>query len=199
MNPFEEDLYRLLQDLRNNTNPFTSKQDDASNDIQAVLEFSKKWNFKDRYLRAAADYDNLLKRTEREKAEWSKTLVMDVLKEIVPVIDTALGLHHHLQNPASNIPPDTLMGAVQMISGELVKVLERRSGGLITPRHGDEFDTEIHRAIDFTKSDAHQGHLIDSVYRCGYRIAGKVIRPAEVRVSLGRSNDSGNSSPSINP
>lgn len=196
MNPFEEELYRLLQDLRNNTNPFTSTQDDASNDIQAVLEFSKKWNFKDRYLRSAADYDNLLKRTEREKTEWSKTLVLDVLKEMVPVIDTALGLHHHLQNPNSNVSAETVLGAVQMISGELVKVLERRSGGLILPRQGDEFDTEIHRAIDFTKSDTHQGHLVDSVFRCGYRIAGKIIRPAEVRVSLGRSaSDSTNSSP----
>ena len=182
MKKFEDALFRLLQDLRTSANPFTSKEDDNTADMQAVLEFSKEWDFKDKYLRASADYDNLVKRTEKERAEWARTLVVGVLKELPPVIDATLNAREYAEKNSS------LDMALKIIQEELIKILERRGGGLIIPKDGETFDTNIHRAIDFIESSDHTGHLIKGVYRCGYQVSGQIIRPAEVKVSLGRAN-----------
>ena len=49
MTPFQEDLYRLIQDVRNSTSPFTSAEEDAGSDVQLIVKFSNKWDFKGNY------------------------------------------------------------------------------------------------------------------------------------------------------
>lgn len=179
MTPFEEDLYRLVQDLRKGTNPFTSKIEDDSSDAQMVLEFSKKWDFKDKYIRSLADFENLVKRTDKEKAEWTKKLVVEVLKEMLPVLDVCYQLLQHTDEKSPLRPP------VQIVIDNLHKILERRDGGTIWPKPGEEFNPDTHRAIEVVRSDSHKGNQIISVFRCGYRASGLIIRPAEVKVSMG--------------
>src|SRR5687768_17111391 len=59
--------------------------EEAAADAPAPAEASQ--DYRDRYMRAVADFDNFRKRSEREKADFFRYAVSSVLKDILPVLD----------------------------------------------------------------------------------------------------------------
>jgi len=110
--------------------------------------------------RALADYDNLRKRIEREKETFEKVANLKLVIKLLPVLDTLKKAQAHLKDEGLGI---TIKGFEDSLKG-------------------DEFNPEIHEAIDVGEGPA--SGKIEEVLAGGWKfIDGPVIRHAQVRVS----------------
>lgn len=179
MTPFQEDLYRLIQDIRKDTNPFTTTEQDAGSDVQRIVAFSNKWDAKQELAALTNKYEKLVKSSTIDKKSAAYTAIKAVVKEVIPVVDEAYLLANHIEGSSA------LGRAVSLIISNLEAILERRGGGVIKPSINDELDPSKHNAVVAEEVVGHRGNTISEVYRYGYYILGNVIREAEVKVKCG--------------
>ncbi len=136
----------------------------------------------DRFMRTAADLENLRKRTLREKEELRLFSASRVLEDILPVMDNlALGLTAAKQ---PNADLKTLTGGVDMVLTQLKSALGNHGLKEINPV-GVAFDPHQHEALSHAPSaDVKEEHVL-TVIRTGYSLNGRLLRPASVIVSSG--------------
>jgi len=179
MTPFQEDLYRLIQEIRKDTNPFTTVEQDAGSDVQRIVAFSNKWDSKEKLDVLTDKYEKLLKSSQMDKQLAAYHAIKGVVKEMIPIIDEAYILSQHVDEDS------TLGRAVQLVISNMENILTRRGGGVIKPSINDELDPSKHKAVVAEEVVGHRGNTISEVYRYGYYVLGKVIREAEVKVTCG--------------
>ncbi len=123
--------------------------------------------------RALADYDNLQKRTEKEKGEWTRLVSKNLVIKFLPVYDMILSAQKHLNDPGIAITISTFEN-----------ILAEEGIEIIRPKVGDQFNEELHEALDVeqTKEDGKEGR-VSAVILPGFRFKeGPVIRHAKVNV-----------------
>jgi molecular chaperone GrpE len=140
----------------------------------------------DRYVRLAADMENLRKRTLREKDELRQFATGRVLEDLLPVIDNlGLGL---AAAKAPNADLKTLVGGITMVLEQFKGALANNGLQDITPLN-QPFDPNLHEAISSQVSpDVPEGNVVN-VVRTGYRLNGRLLRPASVIVSTGAAQE----------
>jgi len=179
MTPFQEDLYRLLQDARKDTNPFTTAEQDAGSDVQRIVAFSNKWDSKQELEVLTEKHNKLVKSSNTDKQLAAYTAIKALVKEIIPIIDEAYILLTHVDE-------ESVLGrAVRLIISSLEATLTRRGGGVIKPAINDELDPSKHKAVVAEEVIGHRGNTVSEIYRYGYYVLGKVVREAEVKVTCG--------------
>ncbi len=145
----------------------------AEADLRAELE-----HLRDRYLRKLAEFDNFRKRTEREKSELWQQAAADLIGALVPVLDNfELALRH------ADADPESLRQGVEMIARQLWDILERQGLERIDPL-GQAFDPELHEAVQRVEDSEHQPGTVTQVLAKGYRVRGRLVRPAMVAVAV---------------
>jgi len=150
-------------------------EDDVSADVE---KFQKEVDhLREMYLRKLAEFDNFRKRTEREKAESAKLAGLDVVQDLIPVIDN---LHRALEH-ASESSHEALKEGVEMISKQLIDVLEKRGLEIFDPT-GEVFDPESHEAIQRVDDTNLPPGTVAWVLVKGFRYGGRLLRPAMVGV-----------------
>lgn len=134
---------------------------------------------KERYLRLLADMDNMRKRQTRELEERTARANERLLTALLPVFD-------HFEMALTAAPAgDAFAQGVQMIAGEFRKVLENSGAEVIDAPEGTAFDPMAHEALTTAPhATIPQGSVV-SQFRKGWRLGGKVVRPAQVIVSAG--------------
>ena len=133
---------------------------------------------RDRYLRAAAEFDNARKRAAREREEYTRYANEALLRELLPVLDN---FERALQ-AARGEPAAAVTAGVELIQRELLRVLEKFGVTAFTSV-GQPFDPERHEAIARVPTDGHpEGTVVDETAR-GYLLNGRVLRPAMVTVA----------------
>jgi molecular chaperone GrpE len=136
----------------------------------------------DRFMRTAADLENLRKRTLREKEELRLFSASRVLEDLLPVVDNlALGLAAAKQ-PGADLK--TLTGGVDMVLAQLKTALGNHGLKEINPV-GQLFDPHQHEAISHAPSDTVKAEHVLTAVRTGYSLNGRLLRPASVVVSSG--------------
>ena len=136
----------------------------------------------DRFMRTAADLENLRKRTLREKEELRLFSAARVLEDLLPVVDNlALGLAAAKQ---SNADLKTLTGGVDMVLTQLKSALGNHGLKEINPA-GQPFNPHQHEAISHAVSAEVPAEHVLTVVRTGYALNGRLLRPASVVVSSG--------------
>ncbi len=132
------------------------------------------------WARAQADYQNLVKETEKNRSEWAQYSERQILEEFIPVYDNFKLAFGHQPSDFSNEQAKWAEG-IEYIMKQFNKVLEDH--GVIEIRTvGENFDPELHEAISEEKSEEESGKILKEV-AVGYRMGNKVIRPAKVVVS----------------
>lgn len=129
-------------------------------------------SFENKYLRALADYQNLLKQTAKEKTEFIKYALEDFLHDILPVYDH-LKLSLNGLNEEENKNP--WAQGVNHVLKQFKEALAARGVEEIKTV-GEKFDHSTMEALDGS------GETVKQEVRPGYRLNGKVIRPAKVIV-----------------
>lgn len=139
--------------------------------------------YKDRYLRASAELENIKKRTAREKSELIKTAAEDTLLRILPILDD-------LDRANEEIPEylgDTkrMIACLQgfsVISKKLKDSLSSLGLEKFDPT-GEKFNPDLHEAVVLSEEGSPE--MSGFVIRCiqpGYVLGGKIIRYAKVIV-----------------
>ncbi len=141
----------------------------------ATAEKEKKDNW-DRYLRAAADLENLRKRQKRELEESRFDTKQKVLKEMLPVVDNLERAIEH-----AGTEPNPIVEGVQLVLRQFQTAFERLDVTAIEALN-QPFDPNLHEAISQQDSEAAPGTVIQVLQR-GYRVGDRLLRPALVVVA----------------
>jgi molecular chaperone GrpE len=133
----------------------------------------------DRYLRTVAEFDNVRKRSVREREEYTRYANESLLRDILPVLDN---LDRALQ-AARTEPATSLATGVELIQRELLRVLEKFG---VTPftSVGQPFDPERHEAIARVQRPDLPDMSVAAETARGYLLHGRVLRPAMVTVAV---------------
>lgn len=140
----------------------------------------------DRYVRLAADMENLRKRMIREKDELRQFAAGRVLEDLLPVLDN-LGLGVAAAK-APNADLKTLVGGVSMVLDQLKSALANH-GLKEIPAQGQTFDPNLHEAISSQAADDVAEGTVLQVVRTGYQLNGRLLRPASVVISAGTAQE----------
>lgn len=134
---------------------------------------------KDRYTRLMADFDNFRKRQVREREEWLKRANEELLGDLLPVVDNLDLALQKITDPA-----DPFAVGMKMVYDQFHAVLDRYG---VTPieAKGQPFDPSIHEALSQMSSPTVPAHVVIDQFRRGWRLAGRLLRPAQVIVSSG--------------
>lgn len=133
----------------------------------------------DRYLRAVADLDNFRKRAARERTEAIQHANEALLRRLLPVLDN---FEMALAAAGPNATVESLTAGVAMIHSQLRQTLVE-SGVEEVNAAGQVFDPNLHEAVSQLESaDTPEGHVLHQV-RKGYRLHGRLLRPASVVVA----------------
>lgn len=133
---------------------------------------------KDRLLRTLADFENLRKRTEREKADFFRYAVSGVMKDVLPVLDNFERALEHAEEG------DDFHKGVLMIYKQLYEVLSKH-GLKVIDEQGVHFDPNIHEAVIREDDASVPSHTVVAVLQKGYFIHDRLLRPAMVKVAVG--------------
>jgi molecular chaperone GrpE len=147
----------------------------------ATLEKDKKDNW-DRYLRAAADLENLRKRQKREVDDAKLESKGRVLKEMLPVVDN---LERAIEHATSQAGTNPIVEGVQLVLRQFLTAFERLD---VTPIEaaGQPFDPNLHEAISQMDSESPPGTVVQVLQR-GYKAHDRLLRPALVVVAKAKS------------
>ena len=136
-------------------------------------------DFKDKYLRLSAEFDNYRKRTLKEKAELILNGGEKTITTILPVIDDFERAMATMQK-ATDV--DAVKEGVALIYNKFMQILGQNGVKTIETKE-KELDTDFHDAIAMIDAPTPElkGKILDCV-ETGYMLNDKVIRHAKVVV-----------------
>ena len=138
-------------------------------------------DWKDRYARAMADFDNFRKRTARDREDLVKFAASDVLKDILPTVDNL----SRALDEAKDKAEDPFVKGVKLVYDGLIKTLADH-GATPLDAVGEPFDANYHEALaQLPSEEVEEGRVINEVKR-GWMLHGKLLRAAQVVVSSGK-------------
>ncbi len=136
-------------------------------------------DYKDKYLRAHADFENSKKRLEKDKMNAVAYANESFAKDILAVMDSFENALASMEESGdSSEVLEKMKEGVNLTHEQLKKVLEKNHIKAVECE--GEFDPEVHQAIMQVESDAHETGDIVQVMQKGYTIKDRVLRPAMV-------------------
>lgn len=142
--------------------------------------------YRDKMLRTLAEMENLRKRLDRERKEYIDYANQELMGEIIPVLDNFYRALQSIPPSEENAP---LREGVKMIFRQLEEVL-RKQGLEEIEAEGLTFNPHLHEAVQVEATDRCPEDTVLEVIRKGYLFRGRLLRPAEVRVSRPRPEES---------
>ena len=127
--------------------------------------------------RLQADFENYKKRMMRQQTDFMERATEGLVEQLLPVLDNFAAALDHLD---ADRDVEQLRKGVELAVQELRAVLER-NGLEVIDVGGVPFDPNVHDAV---AHEAGEGEaVVDEVLRAGYRLKGRVLRPAMVKVN----------------
>jgi molecular chaperone GrpE len=149
----------------------------ASTDRISDLERERD-DYKDRWLRKTAEFENYRKRVERERREQADQTVIDLLLELL-VIDDDFDRALTVDAGEGGL---AYRKGVELIHGKLQDLL-RKHGVRPIEALGADFDPNVHQAVIHESSPDHREGEVIGELRRGYMIGERLLRPAMVKVA----------------
>ena len=143
-------------------------------------------HWQNEYYRAYADMQNLRKAIEADHREAIKYRAEGFIDELLPILD---GFHMALQNEATTTEMKNFLIGFQYIYRNLVTALENEGVKEIAPKPGDKFSPDTMNAVETVESDGEENLVVD-VHLRGYKLHDRLIRPANVTVSVKHKEES---------
>ena len=138
-------------------------------------------DFKDLYLRAAAETDNIRKRARRDVELASARGVARLARELLPSLDNldrALAAAEAEESDAEH----HLTKGIRLVQQELQTALTRVGIEQYSPE-GETFDPHQHEAVAQMPAEGVASGVITQVYQPGYRYKEEILRAAKVVVA----------------
>lgn len=121
--------------------------------------------------RVAAEYANYRRRVDRDREVQRDAAIGSVLGELLPILDDIARAQEHGE----------LAGGFKSVADALQSVAEKFG---LEPfgSAGEPFDPAQHEAMTSRSSEEVSEPTVEVVYQIGYRLRGRLLRPARVGV-----------------
>lgn len=135
-------------------------------------------NFRDQYLRAAADLKNFKRRTEEDRASLIRNATAGLIMKLLPILDD---FDLAMQHVPADVAETPWFNGVQGVQRKLQTVLE---GEGVKPieAEGQTFDPNFHEAVMHEDAGPDNAGKVTADLRKGYTLHDRVIRPSMVKV-----------------
>ncbi|MDO9577668.1 MAG: nucleotide exchange factor GrpE [Candidatus Cloacimonadales bacterium] len=173
------------ENIRNNETEIDEKADfkkvkkKLTSKDQIVLLEIELAELKDKYIRAAAEFENFRKRNISEKSNWIKNANERIVLDLCDVIDNFERALH----PEVEMNRESFEKGIKLIFQQLNNLL-KKEGVEKLEALGKEFDPEFHDALAHIPSELEENTVI-AIIQNGYKMNNKIIRPVRVAVSNG--------------
>lgn len=158
------------------TDNVAEEQQPEADKTATVADEAAEW--KDKYMRLSAEFDNYRKRTLKEKMDLIESGGEDVIKSMLAVMDD---FERALAAMQSATDVASVKEGVELIQHKMCDTLKAKGVSEIEAV-GLPLDTDLHEAVaKFPAGDDKKGLIIDVVQK-GYKLKEKVIRYAKVVV-----------------
>jgi molecular chaperone GrpE len=162
-------------ELDENTQNEEVEENEASTEDNKVEELEQRL---EQALRAYAACENDKKIMEKQKTQAIDYAVEKFVKDLLPIIDT-------LELAVKNIKGKDDECAKEMVEGvelTLKKMVDTfKNHGIEAVEH-EEFDPNLHQAIQQVPSEEHEEGAIVEIYQKGYKLKDRLIRPSMVTI-----------------
>ncbi|HXK52601.1 nucleotide exchange factor GrpE [Candidatus Nomurabacteria bacterium] len=138
---------------------------------KVVEELQKKIEeYEENWKRALADYKNLQKRVEEERAEIFGYANKNLIQRFIPVLDNLETMAKHFEDQG-----------IKLILKQLIQILEEEG---VAEIESDKktFDPHEMEAVEHVETGGDLDNKVIETTQKGYKMGNKVIRPARVKV-----------------
>jgi molecular chaperone GrpE len=125
--------------------------------------------------RSAADFQNYKRRVEQEREEIGRLSNAALIINLLPMVDD---LERALASVDTRLAGMTWLDGLRLIHRKFQALLEM-NGVTEIEADGQDFDPNIHEAVTFGPGEENK---VIAVVQKGYRLGGRVLRPAMVVV-----------------
>jgi len=140
--------------------------------------------------RAEADFENYKRRVEQERTESAKFAGMPLILNILPIVDD---LDRAFKSIPEKLAHLTWTDGIRLIHRKLQATLEAQ-GVTEIKALGETFDPSVHEAVGQTLGE--EGKVVEEAQK-GYKLHGRVIRPAFVIVGNGSLREENEPEPNV--
>ena len=173
----KETLMDLNADSEMRGTSHLSNPDDEISELEKLQQEAGEW--KDKYIRLVAEFDNFRKRSAKERIELIQTAGKDVIASLLDVLDDCERAQKQIET-SDDVAANK--EGVLLVFNKLRSILQSR--GLKAMESVDkEFNPDLHEAITEVPAPSGKlkGKVIDEVQK-GYYLNDKIIRFAKVVV-----------------
>lgn len=173
----------LTGDVMSSEEVAASSAEDQLLAVQTALDtaLAETADYKDRWLRASAESQNIRRRAERERSELILGANERLLQRFLPVVDD-------FDLAFAHVPPDldeqnqNWVDGFLLIQRKLQSILASEGVAAIETA-GMAFDPTRHEAVTYELAEGFDENQIIAEVRKGYLLGERVLRPAMVRVA----------------
>jgi len=131
----------------------------------------------DRFVRAKADIENILKRHQRELSDRARYDGEGLARDILQAVDDLERALQHTDDGAAAVS-----GGVELVLKGLITALQRNGVERIDAED-KPFDPAEHEAVTLVETDEVPPNTVMQVFRAGYKMRDRLLRAAMVSVS----------------
>ncbi|WNY22773.1 Protein GrpE [Methanimicrococcus hongohii] len=133
------------------------------------------------YLTLAADFENYKKRNQKHLDDIKKFASEPLMLDMIEVADNFERAINSAESETAD--KDSLMEGVKNTYRQFMNLLEKNGLSRIPSNPGTEFDPHLHESVaQIPTADCPEETIIE-VFKPGYTLHSKVIRPATVTIS----------------
>jgi len=157
-----------------------NQEPEKGDECEQALEACRKEaeEYKDKYLRAHADFDNMKKRLEKDKATAVAFANESFATDLLSVIDTFENALATIDQIEGDEAVEKIKEGMALTYEQLLKVLKKH--GVEEIANEGIFDPHVHQVVQQVESEAHEKNEIVQVLQKGYKLKDRVLRPSMV-------------------
>ena len=182
--PKKEELKNKKKDTEkvedNKTSETLEDQTKTSENSKKISELEKEiFEYRDKLVRKAAEFENYKKRTSEEFLRLVETATENLIIKLLPILDD---MHRFRDNYKPEMKSEDLKKGIDLIFDKYTEIL-KNAGLQEIDAVGKEFDPELHEALlQVENPDIESDYIVDQ-HEKGYTLKDKVIRHAKVIVA----------------
>lgn len=134
----------------------------------------------DRYLRAAADYENMRRRLEKDKEQAIAYAHEQFARDILPVIDSLELAHEACKKEDGGELVKKIEEGISLTVDQVKKAFSKHGIDLVDIEEG--FNPHFHEAVMHAPNPQKEDGAINQIFQKGYKIKEKLLRPAMVSI-----------------
>ncbi|CRF40484.1 nucleotide exchange factor GrpE [Helicobacter ailurogastricus] len=156
----------------------TSEASQVAEPREPQIDYQAKFKeAQDLYLRTHADFENVKKRLEKDKAMALEYAYEKIAQDLLPVIDT---LHAALKS-AQQEGSEAVCQGLELTLQKMHEVLAKH--GIECVECDTDFDPNLHNAIMQVQAQGQEEGQIVEVFQKGYKYKERLLRPAMVSIA----------------